>query len=42
MCAGATPATVKFIERHHDPLKSPSIQPEDQLLYRLQLLDDRS
>jgi hypothetical protein len=40
--AGASPTTVKLIKHHHDPMKSPSIQREDQLLCRLQLLDDRS
>jgi len=42
MRAGATPTTVKLIERHHDPLNKPLIEQDDLLLYRLQLLDDKS
>ncbi len=42
MRAGASDTTVKLIDRHHNSLKNPLNHPEDQLLCRLQFLDDRS
>jgi hypothetical protein len=42
MCAGASETTVSLIHRHHESLTQPINNPEDQLLYRLQFLDDKS
>ena len=46
--AGASPTAVSLIRRHQQPLNQPGREPdvslpgEDQLLHRLQLLDDES
>lgn len=40
--AGATPRAVAFIHRHQEKLRGKAVSQEDQLLLRLQLLDDES
>ncbi len=40
--AGASDTTVRLIDRHHESLIQPINNPEDQLLYRLQFLDDKN
>ena len=42
MHAGASSGVVSFIRRHHDPVKDPFKQQDDQFLRQLQLLDDES